>query len=108
MFDAIDKSIAVEGNKLMILLRIQPLIPWNHLNYILSVTSCSFKSYLVGLYIGIAPGTLSMLYVGVNIKSIAEIATGAREINGSEIAFLIISLAAVALVVVLITRESKR
>ena len=63
IFEAIDKSIEVEGYKLMILLRVQPIIPWNHLNYILAVTSCSLPGFIIGFYIGMTPGTMTMLYV---------------------------------------------
>ena len=40
IFEAVDRSINAEGMKMMILLRVQPVIPWNILNYILAVTSC--------------------------------------------------------------------
>ena len=52
---------------MMILLRVQPVIPWNILNYILAVTSCKKSDFLIGTYIGILPGTMTFLYVGVNL-----------------------------------------
>lgn len=67
VFKAVDRSFETQGLRLMILLKVQPVIPWNIMNYILSVTSCSAKHFFLGTFIGIAPKTLTCVYVGVNI-----------------------------------------
>jgi uncharacterized membrane protein YdjX (TVP38/TMEM64 family) len=79
VFEAIDRSLEAEGIKLILLLRLQPIIPWNILNYILAVTSCSIQNFLIGTFIGILPGTLTFIYIGVNLKEISEIITGKRK-----------------------------
>jgi uncharacterized membrane protein YdjX (TVP38/TMEM64 family) len=76
VFDAIDRAIKTEGIKIQILLRVQPVIPWNILNYMTAVTSCSIKDYMIGTYIGIIPSTVMWLYVGVNMQSITDVITG--------------------------------
>lgn len=81
IFEAIDKSFNKFGLKLAILLRIQPIIPWNILNYILSVTSCSVYDFFVGTCIGIVPGSCTFIYIGVNLHSISEIASGNHPIT---------------------------
>ena len=78
MFDAIDRAIKTEGIKIQILFRVQPVIPWNILNYMTAVTSCSIKDYMIGTYIGIIPSTVMWLYVGVNMQSITDVITGKR------------------------------
>ena len=92
----------------MILLRVQPVIPWNILNYILSVTSCTARDFYIGTFIGMAPGTLTFLYVGVNLKSVQEIVTGKREATPVELTFMVISMAAVVLTFHIISKESKK
>ena len=91
----------------MILLRVQPVIPWNVLNYMLAVTSCPPSLFFLGTVIGIIPGTMVWLYVGVNLKSIQELITGKRDMSPVEVLFLVLSVLSVFVILVLITRESK-
>jgi len=42
---AIDRALATDGWKLVTLLRLSPIAPWNILNYGLSVTSVPFTAY---------------------------------------------------------------
>lgn len=44
---AIDAAMSREGWKLVTLLRLSPIAPWNVLNYALSVTSVTFMTYTV-------------------------------------------------------------
>ena len=41
VFKAMDSAFQTEGLKLAFLLRVQPVFPWNMLNYVLAVTSCT-------------------------------------------------------------------
>lgn len=109
MFKAIDRTLASnEALKLAILLRVQPIIPWNILNYILSVSSCTPSNFFIGTFIGIGPGTLVFLYVGVNIQNVSEIVGGKRPVSLVEIAFLTLSSIALLLLVWTISKESKK
>lgn len=108
VFKAIDRSFETQGLKLMILLKVQPIIPWNIMNYILSVTSCSATNFFIGTFIGITPKTLTCIYLGLNIQSISELVVGKKSLNAVEITFMVISLIAFVVVMYLITRESKR
>lgn len=108
LFEAIDRSFHRDGLKLAILLRIQPIIPWNILNYILSVTSCTVYDFTVGTIIGILPGSFTFLYIGVNLHSISEIAVGNRPLTLPSMIFLSLSAIATLTVITIITRESKR
>ena len=60
----------------------------------LSVTSCTPRDFYLGFIIGMAPGTLTVLYIGVNLKSIQDIATGERDASIVEILFMIVSMSA--------------
>ncbi|KST63246.1 TVP38/TMEM64 family protein [Mastigocoleus testarum] len=62
-FQAIDKAIAKEGFKIVLLTRLSPVFPFNLLNYVLGVTQVSLKDYILGS-IGMIPGTILYVYIG--------------------------------------------
>ena len=64
-FGAIDQAIGQQGWKIVGLLRLSPLIPFNVSNYFYGVTSIGFWPYLVASAIGMLPGTLLYAYLGV-------------------------------------------
>lgn len=64
---------ALEGNgfKIMLLLRLSPLIPFNVLDYISGVTSISLQKYSLAL-VGILPGTVMFCYIGATASSFGD------------------------------------
>jgi SNARE associated Golgi protein len=64
---------ALEGNgfKIMLLLRLSPLIPYNALDYISGVTSISFRQYALAL-LGIVPGAVTLCYIGATASSLTD------------------------------------
>lgn len=63
-FGAIDDAIGKQGWKIVGLLRLSPLIPFNVSNYFYGVTAIGFWPYLLASFIGMAPGTLLYAYLG--------------------------------------------
>jgi uncharacterized membrane protein YdjX (TVP38/TMEM64 family) len=63
-FSAIEHAIAKEDWKLVVLLRLSPLIPYNVLNYLLSVTSIEFWPYAIASGAAIIPYTFAFVYLG--------------------------------------------
>ncbi len=63
-FAAIDRAIAQQGWKIVGLLRLSPLIPFNVSNYFYGVTSIDFWPYLLASCVGMLPGTLLYAYLG--------------------------------------------
>lgn len=65
--------LALEGNgfKIMLLLRLSPLIPFNVLDYISGVTAVSLPKYSLAL-IGILPGTVTFCYIGATASSFGD------------------------------------
>lgn len=61
---AIDKSIAKEGFKVVLLLRLSPLLPFAISNYIYGVTSVDFLSFIAATFFGFAPGSFGVVYFG--------------------------------------------
>jgi uncharacterized membrane protein YdjX (TVP38/TMEM64 family) len=63
-FGAIDAAIGKQGWKIVGLLRLSPLIPFNASNYFYGVTSVGFWPYLLASVVGMLPGTLLYAYLG--------------------------------------------
>lgn len=107
-FAAIDQAIAREGLKIVLLLRLSPIFPFNLLNYGLGLTRVSFRDYLIGS-IGMLPGTVLYVYYGKALGNLAEIASGTRPQGGGAGKWLLLAgLAATILVTIVITRAARR
>jgi hypothetical protein len=65
------KALETNGLKIMILLRLSPLIPYNALDYISGVTSIPLRDYSLAL-IAILPGTILFCFVGATASSLAD------------------------------------
>ncbi|MBW4538201.1 MAG: TVP38/TMEM64 family protein [Myxacorys chilensis ATA2-1-KO14] len=73
-FKAIDEAVAREGLKIVILIRLSPVFPFNLLNYAFGVTQVSLKDYFLGC-VGMIPGTILYVYIGSLAGSLATIGT---------------------------------
>jgi uncharacterized membrane protein YdjX (TVP38/TMEM64 family) len=62
-FANIDQAVSKEGLKIVFLIRLSPLFPFNLLNYALGVTSVSLKDYFLASF-GMIPGTIMYVYLG--------------------------------------------
>merc|ERR1712183_916884 len=71
IFEALDVALAENGFKIMLLLRLSPLIPFNVLNYIAGVTSISFLNYVFA-FVGIIPGTILYVFLGASAGSLTD------------------------------------
>ena len=57
---AVEAAVAEEGWKMVLLLRLSPVIPFAPLNYALSLTSISFFAYAWTSALGIIPGASAL------------------------------------------------
>jgi pyruvate/2-oxoglutarate dehydrogenase complex dihydrolipoamide dehydrogenase (E3) component/uncharacterized membrane protein YdjX (TVP38/TMEM64 family) len=108
-FAAIDEALGREGFKVVLLLRLSPVFPFDLLNYALGITKVSFRNYALASLIGMVPGTLMYVYFGSAARSLAEVAAGKVEGGIAGQLFFWFGLAAtiaVALVVTKIARKS--
>lgn len=71
IFEAIDAALREKGFRIMSLLRLSPIIPFNALNYISGLTAVSLVSYTWAL-IAILPGTLLYVYLGATAGSLTD------------------------------------
>jgi uncharacterized membrane protein YdjX (TVP38/TMEM64 family) len=74
-FQAIDRAVGREGFKIVALLRLSPVFPFNLLNYALGLTRVRFLDYFAAS-VAMLPGTLLYVYYGKAAGSLAAAFTG--------------------------------
>ncbi len=74
-FAAIDRAVSKEGLKIVSLLRLSPVFPFNLLNYALGLTKVRFVDYLIAC-LAMLPGTVLYVYYGTAAGSLAQVASG--------------------------------
>ena len=77
LFFQFKKHIALRGNglKIMILLRLSPLIPYNALDYLSGVTAIPLGAYSMAMF-GMIPGIVMFCYIGATASSLTEGTSG--------------------------------
>jgi uncharacterized membrane protein YdjX (TVP38/TMEM64 family) len=107
-FRRIDQAIGEQGAKLILLLRLSPLIPFNLSNYFYGLTAVKFWPYVIASWIGMLPGTLLYVYLGAAGRAGVQAASGAD--NGRsplEWTFLGVGLAATIVVTIWVTKIAR-
>jgi uncharacterized membrane protein YdjX (TVP38/TMEM64 family) len=107
-FAAIDRAIGGEGRKIVFLLRLSPIFPFNLLNYGLGLTRVRLLDYVIA-GAGMLPGTLLYVYLGSAAGQAVAAAGGAAPGRSpAEWALFGVGLAATVLVTVTVTRIARR
>ena len=107
-FAAIDRAVGALGFKMVLLMRLSPIFPYNLLNYSLGLTTVRFTDYVLAS-IGMLPGTLLYTYYGVLAGDVARLAGGAAVEHGpAYYAMLVLGLIATIAVSTLVTRAARR
>src|SRR5438105_741984 len=100
---SIDGAVARSGFRVVLLLRLSPVVPFSLLNYALGATRVGLWTYVTASFLGMLPGTF--LYV-----SLGAAATSAAQLRGTRTGMLplIVGLAATAALVVMLTLIARR
>jgi len=108
-FRRIDKAIGEKGAKLIFLLRLSPVIPFNLSNYFYGLTSVKFWPYLFASWIGMIPGTFLYVYIGVAGKAAVTTAAGGEAVkHGWQYwTFLGVGLGATVVVTIWVTKIAR-
>jgi uncharacterized membrane protein YdjX (TVP38/TMEM64 family) len=107
-FAAIDRAIGQQGRRIVFLLRLSPVFPFNLLNYALGLTRVRFGDYALAC-LGMLPGTLAYVYSGSLLGDVAAAAGGAAPERGpAQWALIAAGLAATLAVTALVTRIARR
>lgn len=107
-FAAIDRAVGRDGRKIVFLLRLTPVIPFNALNYALGLTRISLADYLVAS-IGMIPGTVLYVYSGKLAGDVAVLAGDPSIARGpGYYAIAVLGLIATVALTTVVTRIARR
>src|SRR5216684_428042 len=79
-FATIDRAVADEGWKIVLLTRLSPVFPFTLLNYAFGLTRVRLSHYVLASWIGMMPGTVMYVYLG----SLVNLGAGHGERTTSE------------------------
>jgi uncharacterized membrane protein YdjX (TVP38/TMEM64 family) len=65
-FRAVDRAVSERGGRVVLLLRLTPIVPFNLLNYALGVTGVRFGSYVLASFVGMLPGGAAYAFIGAS------------------------------------------
>ena len=108
-FRKIDNAIGKQGAKLIFLLRLSPVIPFNLSNYFYGLTAVKFWPYVLASWIGMMPGTFLYVYIGTVSKAAVGAAAGGEAMtHGWQYwTFTGVGLAATIIVTIWITKIAR-
>lgn len=106
-FHSVAIAINRSGFKIVLLLRLVPLLPFNMLNYLLSVTPVSLGEYMLASWLGMMPITLALVYVGTTLKDLSDVTHGWGEFSKTRWAFIILGLVVSVVLAYCVTRVAK-
>jgi uncharacterized membrane protein YdjX (TVP38/TMEM64 family) len=102
-YQAVDRAIGEEGWKVVVLLRLSPLVPYNLMNYFCGMTRISCTSYVMATFVGTIPVTAMYVYLGFVGQAVAG-----GSMAWPQWVLLVVGLAATAAVTVLVTRKVRQ
>ncbi|MBK8248653.1 MAG: TVP38/TMEM64 family protein [Gemmatimonadetes bacterium] len=107
-FASIDHAIASQGRRIVFLLRLSPVFPFNLLNYALGLTQVRLGDYALAS-VGMLPGTLLYVYYGKLAGDVAALAGGAAPPrDAGYYAVLALGLVATVAVTTIVTRLARK
>ena len=107
LLKAIDFAIKKEGIKLIILLRLCPLIPFDMLNYLMGISGITITHYCIG-NLGMIPGTIAYVFIGTTISDIADASNGSSDQSKIFLIFAIVGSILAIIGIVWISIVAKR
>jgi uncharacterized membrane protein YdjX (TVP38/TMEM64 family) len=108
MARALDTALEKNTFKLIFLMRLSPLIPFNILNYALGLSDARIGRYVVASFVGMLPGTWLYAYLGSLATTAATLTDETAGAEPQKLVLTLVGFAATAIVVILVTRAAQR
>ena len=108
-FARLDRAIARDGWRVVALLRLSPLVPFNVQNYLYGLTGIGFGPYLLASWSAMLPGTVLHVYLGTLARLGLDAFGGSgRPRSPLEWALLVVGLLATIAATVTVARLARR
>jgi len=105
---AVRRAVAGGGVRIMLLLRLSPLIPYSVLNYALALSGVRYADFVVA-FLGMIPAIVLYTYYGKVVGDVAALAAGVSPPRGAEYYILLaVGLVTVVVSTTMITRAARR
>jgi uncharacterized membrane protein YdjX (TVP38/TMEM64 family) len=105
---AVRHAVAGGGVRIMLLLRLSPLIPYSVLNYALALSGVRYADFVVAL-LGMIPAIVLYTYYGKVVGDVAALAAGVSPPRGAEYYILLaVGLVTIVVSTTMITRAARR
>ena len=101
---AVSRAVGQHGTWIVFLLRLSPIVPFNLLNYALSLTDVGLRPFIIATTVGMLPPTILYLYIGSLGASLAR----GTEYTGWRAVLYVAGLLATAAAVWLIGRTVRK
>jgi uncharacterized membrane protein YdjX (TVP38/TMEM64 family) len=102
--DAVDEG----GMQLLLLLRLSPVLPFGVLNYSLGVTPVRPLQFAISTIVGVIPASILLAYAGASLTRLADAISGDAPLGWGETLLTWGGLAATTIVVITISRATRR
>ncbi|XP_061345550.1 uncharacterized protein LOC133291315 [Gastrolobium bilobum] len=106
-FRSVAIAIHRSGFKIVLLLRLAPLLPFNLLNYLLSMTPVPLGEYMLASWLGMMPITLILVYVGTTLKYLSDVTHGWGNFSKTRWALIFFSLVISVVLMICVTKVAK-
>src|SRR3989475_5598278 len=103
-FATIDRAVANEGWKIVLLTRLSPVFPFTLLNYAFGLTRVKLSQYVMASWLGMIPGTVMYVYLG----SLVNVGTAHRQRTTGEWVLYGVGLLATIAVTIFVTRVARK
>ncbi|KDP21487.1 hypothetical protein JCGZ_21958 [Jatropha curcas] len=106
-FEAVAIAVRKSGFKIVLLLRLVPLLPFNMLNYLLSVTPVRTKDFMLASLLGMMPITFALVYMGTTLKDLSDVTHGWNEVSTTRWIFMALGFVISAIMMVCVAKVAK-
>ncbi len=109
-FQAVDRAVAGQGFKIVLLTRLSPAFPFTWMNYAYGLTQVRFRDYALASWLGMLPGTAMYVYFGHAGKLALQAASGGTAATGgnAKLVMQIIAGLATVAVTIVVTRVARK
>lgn len=103
----IDEWMGEKGFRVLFMLRLSPLLPYNIFNYLVGLTSISLKHYSLA-NLGLLPGIIAYVYIGSVVNNLAEAVQNDFADSWFELTLVIVGAVIALISVVYITYSTRK
>lgn len=107
-YEAVDRAIKRHGWKVVLLLRISPILPYTISNYIYGLTAVDFVHYMIATAIGLVPMVAVYVSIGAAGREAALAAAHGGHHNTVEVVVLVVGIIFTIGAAILIARAARR